>query len=30
MALELVGGAALGAVFKKLFVAVEDARTKAT
>nr|AJT49599.1 R8H-1 protein [Vitis pseudoreticulata] len=30
MALELVGGAALGAVFEKLFVAVVDARTKAT
>ena len=30
MALELVGGAALGAVFEKLFAAVEDARTKAT
>ncbi|KAJ9669980.1 hypothetical protein PVL29_026510 [Vitis rotundifolia] len=30
MALELVGGAALGAVFEKLFAAVVDARNKAT
>ena len=30
MALELVGGAALGAVFEKLFAAVVDASNKAT